>query len=381
MNTRLQVEHRVTELVTGIDLVREQLLVAGGRSLSVRQDEIECRGAAIEARICAEEPEADFRPAVGQILDFVPPEGVIVDSGIETGTRVGAHYDSMLAKIVASAPDREIARGRLDHALSRAVILGVNTNIMFLRRILQQDEFIRGKHDTSFIGRHRDRLCVTEIDPEAICLFSIGIALCGHERRRPHLPVPSSRTGFRNNRFRDQEIEYWVGAVRVRVSYRHLGESKFLVRASADGALGFDGSVILECFERLDEVRSLVVLEIGRRITLRIAQDGGLSWAHRRSSGTCTAEEVVTDSRKSEPAEGACVAPLPGTVVKVAVQAGQEVRRGEVLVVLEAMKMEHAVTAASGVTVDQVCVALGDQVKAGDLLVRTSTEDLVPRTS
>ena len=328
VNARLQVEHPVTELVTGRDLVADQLRIAAGRALAVRQSEIQFDGHAIEARLYAEDPYAGFLPATGQVIDARLPalEGVRIDAGVGRDDVIGTRYDPLLAKLIAHGADRAEAIRRLDTAVEHTHILGVTTNLSFLRWLLADDEVIAGRTYTTLIDeRWHGEESLSDLDWQLA-----AAALVRH--------VPSAAA---------QPIGFRLNAPRlVRVA---IGEEERTVElpggssavAPASAAAG-NGSVVID----LD----------GRSVTVRLAPAPTVESAARHAAHERSGSERVT-------------APMPGTIINVRVADGDEVDAGQVLVVLEAMKMENTVPAPAAGRVERVLVSEGQQVQRGEALV------------
>ncbi len=372
VNTRLQVEHPVTELVTGLDLVRLQLLVADGMALPVEVLDAAVSGHAIEARLYAEDPTRQYRPSAGPVHRFRFPAaaGVRIDSGVEDGSEVSVHYDPMLAKVIAHAPTRTEAARALAGALERAQVHGVTTNRDLLVRILRHPEFLAGDIDTAFLVRHDPaELGAPRAGPSTQKLHAVAAALAGQARRRGAAEVLGAMpSGWRNNPSVPQRAEFSGPEGRVVVDYR-------FDRAGTCTFVAVDGA------ERADvSVRSCAP----DAVVLGVSDAPGSTPVARRYDVEQVGPEVYVDGPDgattfteierfplpgSQLAAGALVAPLPGTVVTVAVRAGDAVRAGATLVAIEAMKMEHEVRAPTDGTVTEVHVSAGEQVESGRLLV------------
>ncbi|PRY50113.1 acetyl-CoA/propionyl-CoA carboxylase, biotin carboxylase, biotin carboxyl carrier protein [Geodermatophilus tzadiensis] len=352
MNTRLQVEHPVTELVTGIDLVEQQLRVAAGEPLPIGQDDVVLTGSAVEARLYAEDPARGFLPTGGTVRALAEPagEGVRVDSGLLEGLEVGSAYDPMLAKVVAWGPDRDTALTRLDRALAGTVVLGVGTNTGFLRALLADADVRAGRLDTGLVERELDRLTGARVPVEGHAAF----ALSRLAALRPAGPVvdpwdvPSGwRPGGRRAPLQwdlagpdgERLTVTLTGGERLRVGD---GDEHVVAGTPVDGGL-------------------LVTVD-GRTTHARTAVDGAVTWVH--VDGVTAALAELPPARLHADAASAdrtVRSPMPGTVVAVPVTPGATVRAGEPLVVVEAMKMEHTLTAPADGTVD-VPVRVGDRV-------------------
>ncbi|EKF22958.1 acetyl-/propionyl-coenzyme A carboxylase alpha chain [Mycolicibacterium hassiacum DSM 44199] len=364
MNTRLQVEHPVTELVTGIDLVEQQVRIAAGEKLPVGQDDITLTGHAIEARVYAEDPGRGFLPTGGTVLGLAEPTGpgVRVDSGLALGTVVGSDYDPMLAKVIAHGADRAQALRTLDRALAETAVLGVGTNIEFLRYLLADADVVAGRLDTGLLDRRLPDF--RPADPDDRTLIAAGAYLWLRAWPDPVgdlWAVPSGwRIGepapvsYRLRAGQRTDHVYLTGTPGSATARVEDGESHMLTAA-------------------LTGDRLTVTLDGLRTDYLVAAADGQLWLAG--PDGTAVIEEVREapvrpDDEHSGDAE--LTSPMPGSVVAVGVTDGQRVRAGTVVVTVEAMKMEHALTTpVDGVV--ELLVAVGDQVKVGQPLARVTT--------
>jgi propionyl-CoA carboxylase alpha chain len=359
VNTRLQVEHPVTEAVTGIDLVREQLRVAAGEPLGLRQDQITWSGAAIEARLYAESPSADFLPATGTLAAFEPagePE-VRWDSGVRAGSVIGTRFDPMLAKVIAHAPTRREAAGRLALALERTHLGGVATNRDFLVATLRTPEFLAGDTTTDFVERVAPVRTLAIPDDE-LARVAQTAALWLQGANRSEAPVlREAPSGWRNARLPDQRVVFRLGERELPVSYRSLRDGSFRL---GDGTLA---RIHARSADAID-------LEIdGRRRRSRVTRTGDRFVVQSRGSDVELALEPRFPPPGAEAAVGGLVAPMPGKVIELRVAVGDAVRAGETLLVLEAMKMEHPIRAGSDGVVTELRVAVADQVENGALLL------------
>ncbi|MDO7704349.1 MAG: acetyl/propionyl/methylcrotonyl-CoA carboxylase subunit alpha [Burkholderiaceae bacterium] len=370
MNTRLQVEHPVTEAVTGLDLVAWQLRVAAGEPLPKSQDQLQLNGHAIEARICAENPNQDFLPATGPLWHFSGPEashfcftagGVRLDTGVTQGDVVSPFYDSMLAKLIVWGADRDEALAKLDKALSEMQVVGVANNVAFLRDVVQSASFSQGDLDTDLIARERDNLFKTQTLSEDLAVAGVmGMVL------RQEVDAMGSNPW--------QAVDGWqvVGAP----------PRPFQLQ----GAWG-------------DEVRALDVVLYSAPQRVRIADmDHAFEWrAHPRGVSVClngvwTDLSVVASAgqyhvfsraghavlQRVDPLAGSAQAadalgglntPMPGKLIRMDVAVGDTVAKGQVLAVMEAMKMEHSIASPRDGVVSEVFYAVGDQVAEGQALL------------
>ena len=360
MNTRLQVEHPVTELITGIDLVEWQLKVARGEPLPAEAGRIAPRGAAIEARLYAEDPAHDYLPSVGRIAHLKWPElgpNLRLDVGVDAGDEVSAYYDPMLGKIIAWGESRTAAGALLLQALGRLEIAGVATNRALLKSILADAEFRRGAVGTDFLTARREHLDFHERAATTEDYLIAGLWYAATD------PAPgslwSNSTGWR------------LGAPAV--SRWRFGDTE--VRIEATSPASYRGWVTPSAEHALRLVRragALLEVDIDGRIERAnvVLVDGSLELFRDGSHVTLRAASTEDTLQAAEAADAASlVTPLPGTVVAVHAQSGQSVPRGAPLITLEAMKMEHTVTAPYAGLVERLPFALGDRVPAGSILV------------
>ncbi len=372
MNTRLQVEHPVTEMIHGLDLVAEQLRIADGEPLSRSARDPVSRGHAIEVRLYAEDPAAGFLPQVGiverihvpgavpfavPVASGIPPAALRLDSGVEDGTVVGPDYDPMLAKLIAWAPTREVAAARLAAALRGAELDGMTTNRDFLVRLLGSPPFLDGATDTGLLERECG-LTAPLIEADRIPVLAAAAALAAMADRRAEAPVLGfAPAGFRNNFSEPQRISFAGhdgSEVVVEYSIRR-GVAEILVDGEALPSPRVHGAT-----------PASVDLEVGgvrRRFSVR--RGGGVHHVNGPDGQADLRELPRYPSGDEALGEGALVAPMPGKVIKIAVAEGSTVSSGEVLIVLEAMKMEHELVAPADGTVSELRVAEGDQVDAG----------------
>jgi acetyl/propionyl-CoA carboxylase alpha subunit len=363
VNTRLQVEHPVTECVTGLDLVRLQIEVARGARLPAQDELPRPAGHAIEVRLYAEDPEHDFVPVTGTVHRFeLPPDaGVRVDSGIESGSEVGIHYDPLLAKLVAHAPSRDAAAARLARALAELRLHGLRTNRELLVRVLRHPEFLEGRTDTHFLERHSPvELGRPLADAAAERVHAIAAALAAQAERRVSAPVLGSLpSGFRNNPSALHEVAFEGRAGRIDVGYR-LGRAGLVVQLGGERVPGV----------RLERCTpGEVELEVeGVRRRYRVERVGALHFVDSPLGASGLREVGRFPVPEEAAAPGSLVSPMPGVVRKVLVRVGDRVEAGTVLLVLEAMKMEQAVIAPGAGRVAALAAREGDQVEAGRVL-------------
>ena len=358
VNTRLQVEHPVTEEVTGIDLVREQLRVAGGAELGYDQDDIDWIGSAIEVRLYAEDPDNDFLPATGTLSAYRPADEPVVrwDSGVEEGSVVGVDFDPMLAKVIAHGPTRAEAAGRLALALERMHLGGVVTNRDFLVATLRNEAFLAGDTTTDFIDR---------IDPAGsqaapdTAMAAIVAAMWIQGRNRADDRVWGfARSNFRTGSLPPQYIEFENGPDEThRIEYS--------LRRDGGFTLGSGETVLVHEWTPDD-----IELEVdGRRLRAAVTVADGVGYVTLGRTTVTLPVKPRFAVPGSELPTGGLVAPMPGSVIELRCAVGDTVDAGQVLVVLEAMKMEHHITAPFAGTVTELPIAVGDQVENGALLL------------
>ncbi|ALL76678.1 acetyl-CoA carboxylase subunit alpha [Pseudonocardia sp. EC080610-09] len=362
VNTRLQVEHPVTEEVTGLDLVALQLRVAEGDPLPAEVRGATITGHAIEARLYAEDPAADYLPGSGTLHRFRIPElpGVRVDTGVRDGSLVGTHYDPMLAKVIAHGRTRAEAARKLARALSEAQLHGLVTNRDLLVAVLREDEFLAGRTDTGYLTRHDPSALVGTVPQHTVAVHALAAALAAQSARRADAPVQRPvPTGWRNVGGASQHAWYRIGETDVDVRYRITRDG---LTASVDGT-PLDSPVLIEA--RPDRV-DLRVAGVRRTVSVHVAGDE--VFCDSVLGGTTLTERPRLPEPGTEAAPGSLLAPMPGTVVRVAAEAGQEVGAGAVIVVFEAMKMEHSVRAPLAGVVAEVAVEVGQTVDTGAVL-------------
>ena len=337
MNTRLQVEHPVTEAITGFDLVEWQLRVASGEALAAGQGDIRAHGHAVEARLYAEDPQSGFLPSIGTLERFVLPQEVRVDTGVRQGDTVTAYYDPMIAKLIAHAPTREEAVAKLADALAKAEIAGLHSNNAFLIRTLCHRDFVAGKIDTGFIARHMAELAPPLGDiPDHILAAAARFVVRSHAAKGGHDPWAVADL-FRLAGEARRNVDFVAHGKRVTVS---LPNSSQQIGASVMRLASDD----------------IAVMEDGETYVLRL-------------------HDPLADADSAGAAVDSIVAPMPGKIIQILVKAGDSVVRGAPLLVLEAMKMEHTLSAPHDATIQSVDAALGDQIVEGSVLIRFGGED------
>jgi geranyl-CoA carboxylase alpha subunit len=366
VNARLQVEHPITELVTGFDLVRWQIELAEGHALP-SQDEpfFTSKGHAIECRVYAEDPDNGFLPAIGDILLWRAPEGdgVRVDAGVQTGGAVSVYYDPMIAKIITQGVDRDMELRRMDRALSRTVLLGVRNNIAFLRRVLRHPEHVAGNLSTSFIEQHLSgEPAKATVTPHMLVAASLaqylaGASTQGHWRNNPNLPLTYLFKGEGH-----EELQ-------CRLIPRRDGRFQSVTTIA--------GSVISQQVEVLDHHAPDLRLSLNGHIqsAIVVAAPQHRFWVQVDGvTSVLTWLSPLPEPDERREGAGSLRAPMPGTVRAVLAEPGQAVRKGEVLMLLEAMKMEHSIRAPYDGTVTSIAHQRGDMVQADAVLLEIATK-------
>ena len=368
MNTRLQVEHPVTELVTGLDLVALQLDVAQGKSLGVEQEDIALNGHAIEARLYAEDPALDFQPATGPIAMWAPPSGAGIrcDDGIATGGEVSPYYDAMVAKILAWGETREIALRRLAGAIERTTLFGVPSNQAFLAEALTRPDFARGEATTAFIGENWSDFSAFSADPAPELCAAAAVLLHGFGRQSAQsasVLVPDELLDWSSSLPRPSIADFGAGVLQVipagDATYRVVGtESEHAVelrgQTPGDVRLMVDGVPL-----------SLVVHPAGPGALY--LQAGAQVFKFENRAGMLAAGADAAGG-------GDITAAMHGVLIELKAKPGDRVAAGDTLAVLEAMKMQHQLTAEIGGVVTEVLADEGAQLAAGDLILTIEEE-------
>ncbi len=347
MNTRLQVEHPVTEAVTGLDLVEWQLRVAAGEELPQRKYTLAPHGHAIEARLYAEDPRKGFLPSVGRLERLrLPLECVRIDTGVREGDQVTVFYDPMIAKVIAWDETREGAAAKLAEALAGSEIAGVTTNAGFLVRALRHADFLAGDIDTGFIDARSEALIAASAEPAAEIFARAAICLV-EERRAKTLSVDpwDAQDGFRLHGEARETIEFVRNETRMPAEIVHRADGDLTVRVAG------------------------IVVQPAHAAAMRLSS-GDLAVMQSGETWTISIHDPFVAAEAAGGAADRVTAPMPGRIVQLLVRAGESVKRGQPLAVLEAMKMEHTLKAVADARVESVDVAAGDQVQDGATIVR-----------
>jgi 3-methylcrotonyl-CoA carboxylase alpha subunit len=368
MNTRLQVEHPVTEMITGFDLVEWQIRIAAGELLPIAQEQLAMRGHAIEARIYAEDPAHDFRPSTGKIIHLHAPatsQHVRIDSGVEQGDAITPFYDPMMAKLIVWDETRELAAQRMTQALGEFQIVGVANNVEFLSRLVTSQSFMEVRLDTSLIEREHDWIARVGKVPDAALMMAalavIELAAIGDQDASPW----AACDGWRMNTLQERSLRFQLGGnpVEIVVVYRGadfhmgIGERRFDVRSATRSGNGVEAVIG------------------GERVNATVVRAG--SHYHVFFDGRhfdFEYDDPLDVEAQHHAGEGSLLAPMPGRVVALIAQPGQAVEKGAPLMVLEAMKMECTIHAPAVGRVQSFHFAAGDQVSEGVELLHFTRE-------
>ena len=359
VNTRLQVEHPVTEEVTGIDLVREQLKIANGEPLDFSQEDIEWFGSSIEVRLYSEDPGNNFLPVTGKLIAFEPTEDPLVrwDSGVETGSEITPNFDPMLAKIISYGETRVEAANKLALALENSHFGGLKTNRDYLISILRSDEFLKGNTTTDFLekAKIKDEIKLNE---EEIYFLAIAASMWIQGKNRYESEVLSNlSSGWNNARLPMQEIKLQFNDKPLTVKYKNNREEIFTTDKN--------NSVKINSWDK-----NFIDVEIDNtRIRSKVTFDNELLLIQSKSGDVLFKILPKFETVKKVSIEGGLNAPMPGKVVEIKIKKGAKIKKGDTLIILEAMKMEHKVLAPSDGKVKEILIHKDEQVENGATLV------------
>ena len=359
VNTRLQVEHPVTEEVTGIDLVCEQLKIARGESLEFDQKDITWTGSSIEARLYAEDPNNDFLPEIGTLIAFEENNSAEArwDTGVNKGTVVGTDFDPMLAKIISYAPNRTDAAGKLAKALESAHIGGVKTNRDFLVNCLKTKEFLDGDTTSDFIERVKPSRKL-EINQSEIEHASAIAAMWMQQQNRNNSNVAKFMpSGWTNGRLPNQKVTFEFENTEYDFEYKQKRDQKFLFSNNK------------EAFIYSSDEDGIDMIFDGKRHYSRVTVSKNNILVHMPFGDVMLELKPRFKMPGTEVTIGGLIAPMPGKVIDVKVKKGKKVKAGDTLVILEAMKMEHSIKASEDGTVSELLISVNDQVENGALLM------------
>ncbi|MDG2351886.1 MAG: biotin carboxylase N-terminal domain-containing protein [Acidimicrobiales bacterium] len=355
VNTRLQVEHPVTEAITGIDLVREQLKISSGEAISFIQDNLISKGHAVEARLYAEDPSEEFLPSTGEILAFSPPEEPDVrwDSGIEKGSFVGVEFDPMLAKVISLGTDRTEATLNLAKALEKLHLAGVTTNRNFLVSTLRHNKFLKGETTTDFIEDNSPQLHLKLTEGEIEKAAIVAALWMQNKNRKNAIVLKSIPSGWRNGRLPAQEVSLLHSGEKITVSYKTKRNGSFVFNNGSTATIYHWSTEHIETEIDGERMASLIT-------------EGQENIHIQTNQGTVSFEILPRfEPPALQIAEGSLVAPMPGVVLEIKVSSGDAVSAGDTLLTLEAMKMEHHVKAPYKGTVAEILVSENQQLDNG----------------
>ncbi|KAG1680488.1 Methylcrotonoyl-CoA carboxylase subunit alpha, mitochondrial [Nymphon striatum] len=371
MNTRLQVEHPVTEMVTGTDLVEWQLKVASGEKLPMLQDEIKLLGHAFEARIYAENPNENFMPGAGPLLHLSTPEGnndVRVDTGVIQGDEVSVHYDPMIAKLITRGDDRQSALMKLMSSLSSYNIVGLGTNVNFLMKLGRHPEFVAGNVHTDFISQHNESLFPSEAEglpPAVACQAIVGMVISELMDKMEHAKNANDKftlfnkgSGYRLNHNLKRSMKFKFRSKKIAATLEYLWGNKYAI--NIDGKL-HEVNAQLNCINGVNKLKTTIDGTVCH--SHLVIQDYTI---HVFTSDGSYELDIITPKFMLESGEGSkgtgALAPMPGVIEKITVKPGDVVKAGDPLVTMIAMKMEYVLKAPNKATVDKVLFKVGDNV-------------------
>ncbi len=359
VNTRLQVEHPVTEEVTGIDLVKEQLRIASGEELGYEQIDIDFYGSSIEARLYAEDPGNDFLPVTGKMIAFEPSDDPLVrwDVGIESGSNITANFDPMLAKVISFGETRVEAANKLALALENSHFGGMKTNRDYLISILRSKEYLDGDTTTDFIERVNLNSEIDLTEEEIFNFAKVGAMWMQGKNRSEAMVLQNIQSGWNNARLPYQEVKLLLEDQEYRVKYKSLKDGNFV---SAE-------SEIIRMFDWYEDFIDVEIANV--RYRSKITMDDNLLLIQTHKGNLLFKILPKFNITQEEAIKGGLTAPMPGKVVEIKIKKGSNIKKGDTLVILEAMKMEHKVLAPDNGKIKEVLIKENDQVENGQTLV------------
>mgnify|MGYP005695268047 FL=1 len=359
VNTRLQVEHPVTEEVTGIDLVKEQLRIASGEELGYEQIDIDFYGSSIEVRLYAEDPGNDFLPVTGKMIAFEPSDDPLVrwDVGIESGSNITANFDPMLAKVISFGETRLEAANKLALALENSHFGGMKTNRDYLVSILRSKEYLDGDTTTDFVERVNLNSEVDLTEEEIFNFAKVGAMWMQGKNRSEAMVLQNIQSGWNNARLPYQEVKLLLDDQEYRVKYKSLKDGNFVSTES-------------EIIRMFDWYEDFIDVEISNvRYRSKITMDDDLLLIQTHKGNLLFKILPKFNITQEEAIKGGLTAPMPGKVVEIKIKKGSNIKKGDTLVILEAMKMEHKVLAPDNGKIKEVLIKENDQVENGQTLV------------
>ena len=359
VNTRLQVEHPVTEEVTGIDLVKEQLRIASGEELGYEQEDIDFYGSSIEVRLYAEDPGNDFLPVTGKMIAFEPSDDPLVrwDVGIESGSNITANFDPLLAKVISFGETRLEAANKLALALENSHFGGMKTNRDYLVSILRSKEYLDGDTTTDFVERVNLNSEVDLTEEEIFNFAKVGAMWMQGKNRSEAMVLQNIQSGWNNARLPYQEVKLLLDDQEYRVKYKSLKDGNFV---SAE-------SEIIRMFDWHEDFIDVEISNV--RYRSKITMDDDLLLIQTHKGNLLFKILPKFNINQEEAIKGGLTAPMPGKVVEIKIKKGSNIKKGDTLVILEAMKMEHKVLAPDNGKIKEVLIKENDQVENGQTLV------------
>ena len=359
VNTRLQVEHPVTEEVTGIDLVKEQLRIASGEELGYEQIDIDFYGSSIEVRLYAEDPGNDFLPVTGKMIAFEPSDDPLVrwDVGIESGSNITANFDPMLAKVISFGETRVEAANKLALALENSHFGGMKTNRDYLVSILRSKEYLEGDTTTDFVERVNLNSEIDLTKEEIFNFAKVGAIWIQGKNRSEANVLQNIQSGWNNARLPYQEVKLSLEDQEYRVKYKSLKDGNFV---SAE-------SEIIRMFDWYEDFIDVEISNV--RYRSKITMDDNLLLIQTHKGNLLFKILPKFNINQEEVIKGGLTAPMPGKVVEIKIKKGSNIKKGDTLVILEAMKMEHKVLAPDNGKIKEVLIKENDQVENGQTLV------------
>ena len=359
VNTRLQVEHPVTEEVTGIDLVKEQLRIASGEELGYEQEDIDFYGSSIEVRLYAEDPGNDFLPVTGKMIAFEPSDDPLVrwDVGIESGSNITANFDPLLAKVISFGETRLEAANKLALAMENSHFGGMKTNRDYLVSILRSKEYLDGDTTTDFVERVNLNSEVDLTEEEIFNFAKVGAMWMQGKNRSEAMVLQNIQSGWNNARLPYQEVKLLLDDQEYRVKYKSLKDGNFVSTES-------------EIIRMFDWYEDFIDVEISNvRYRSKITKDDDLLLIQTHKGNLLFKILPKFNINQEEVIKGGLTAPMPGKVVEIKIKKGSNIKKGDTLVILEAMKMEHKVLAPDNGKIKEVLIKENDQVENGQTLV------------
>jgi 3-methylcrotonyl-CoA carboxylase alpha subunit len=369
VNTRLQVEHPVTEMITGLDLVEWQILVAEGQNLPLQQEAIQSDGYAIECRLYAEDASDNFFPSTGRILHWETPniEGLRYETGVKSGSEVGIYYDPMLAKIIAHGANRSAAIRKMQYALQQLKCMGVITNQAFLLALMQNKDVQEGNYHTNFIEQEFDFEAFAQQQEEGQHLALIASLLYRwHQRQQKRSLIPTLVSGWRSNFYQAQQASYQIGESAFLVHYNYKKE-QFEIQIQAQKykvqLVAVEGAAF-----------SIIINNWQHQVYIATAEVD--YYIHHSNYGTIKTSLLSRFPEiEAEKVKGDYIAPMPSEVLKINVEVGQTITEGQALITLLSMKMENTIVAQEDGLIEAILVTEGSSITKGTLLLKIKAKD------